>query len=367
MIAELIPKIAAMTAEDHREYRPRPSLIRDRETRCLRQFVYHALGVERQPMPGRAILTMDDSSWHEELTNDWLRQSALTLHSEQMEVECFEVAGQVVKGHIDGIVTDPAGQDFLFEHKALNHFSWQRYAYGDAIPDGYIGQCCAYLRGLMKVQPEMDEAVLLLKNKNTAQYVEFLIWYDPEGDVCEVQSKTLSTGETTPLNLDLPMILTDAVSFFEEVERRRSEKVLPVRPFPYGTDFPCGYCGWEGVCWEGYDAELAAMAKGVALDGEWEALCREYAEHSRTAKDHEKIADEAKARLAARLRDAGIAGGRAGAFSITRALRRYTSVDKDKVPPEILKDALRVTTSEVLTIRETKGGNGKTKQGGKTQ
>ena len=79
MLAEIIPKIAGMEQNEW-DFKPRPSSAGPE--RCIRQMVYHGLGFPSEPLSGRAILVFDDSSWHEELTLDWLRKSAFKIHSE---------------------------------------------------------------------------------------------------------------------------------------------------------------------------------------------------------------------------------------------------------------------------------------------
>ena len=94
MLAELIPQIAG---QDQRKfkYRPRPSNAGPE--RCIRAMVYSALGIEPKPLPGRSILIMDDSSWHEELSADWINKSVYKLHSRQMGVNCLELDSPFLK------------------------------------------------------------------------------------------------------------------------------------------------------------------------------------------------------------------------------------------------------------------------------
>lgn len=170
MLAELIEKIAGFEVKES-SYYPRPSLAGPE--RCLRQLVYMARGVPSKKKEDRFHLVLDDSSWHEELTLDWLRKSAFKVHSEQLEVECGNVIWQgqpfTLKGHIDAIVTDLMGKDYLLEHKAINHFSFQKYL-EKQYPIDYLTQCCLYIVGLQKLNPEIKDGILLIKNKNTAWF-----------------------------------------------------------------------------------------------------------------------------------------------------------------------------------------------------
>ena len=86
MLADLIIKIAGMEAKKEAEYRPRPSSAGPE--RCLRQLVYRAQGITGKPIGNRFIMVLDDSSWHEELTADWIRKSAFQLLDQQKKVVC---------------------------------------------------------------------------------------------------------------------------------------------------------------------------------------------------------------------------------------------------------------------------------------
>lgn len=369
MLAELIPKLASMGAPERQAYRPRPSGIRDADTRCLRQNVYAALGVEPEALADRAYLVFDDSSWHEELTADWIRKSAYHLHSEQMHVNvdirmpsleeracaCGEIvpAGHMA-GHIDGIITDLTGEDYLWEHKAINHFGFERYHAG-RVPDGYVGQVCAYIQGLQKVQPQIDSGILLIKNKNTAGYLEFQVYYDSAADIASIEDVIYSTGEhITPQTPEIGHILGNAIAFFEEVEKLAMAMTLPERPYSFGTDFPCGYCAWEEICWRDYAHELAQSAKDVALDGSVNALCRSYVNSREIRNEHEELCERFRWAISKKMRDMKVASGRAGEFSVNRRLQNYSRIEKDKLTPEQVRAATVTTTSEILTVRESK-------------
>lgn len=86
MLADVLVKIAGMEAPPEAPYRPRPSS--SGPDRCLRQLVYKARGFVGKPIGDRFIMVLDDSSWHEELTADWIRKSAFQLLDQQLAVSC---------------------------------------------------------------------------------------------------------------------------------------------------------------------------------------------------------------------------------------------------------------------------------------
>src|SRR5262249_3551685 len=146
--------------------------------------------------------------------------------------------GDVVHGHIDGILQDIAGVERLYEHKAINHFSFVRY-WEREIPYHYIAQPCAYLIGLKKMLVDLNEIGLLIKNKNTAQFLEYLIEYDVEKDVAKIKSIEHSGFGEKSCNVEVPSLVESAVENWQKTERyyqtsrELGKPILPVRPFDH--------------------------------------------------------------------------------------------------------------------------------------
>lgn len=230
----MLLKIAAEVQEESGPYRPRPSLAGPE--RCIRSLVYHAAGTPRAALPGRAVVIFDDGRWHQQLLADWIRKSAYQLHSEEMLVET-----PVGPGHIDGIITDLLQLDRLLEVKSVNHFSYERWWKGD-YPLDYFTQVALYVAGLQKVQPEINEALLLCKNKNTSALMEFRLRYDRDDDSLALVEIIRSDGENSKSDFIMYCVTRVAVEKFRQVEEYAASKTLPARPFEYGSDWPCGYC-----------------------------------------------------------------------------------------------------------------------------
>ena len=256
MLVEIINRIAEETQEERQPYKHRPSSA----CRCIRSLVYHATGVEAKPLPGRALLVFDDGRWAEELTANWIRKSTYNLHSEQMYVDIFEINGVKVGGSIDGIIQDLTGKDYLWEHKAINHFSFNRIQ--DEVSSGhdYYVQCALYLWGLQKIQPDITEAVLCIKNKNTAQYFElFIVANWPAVEIYNVigTQKGLCVYK-------IENVIQKCKGTFETVDSHVALKTLPARPYARDA-WNCSYCGWQELCWVGYRAEVEAMPENIDL------------------------------------------------------------------------------------------------------
>lgn len=290
MLADIIHKIAeqeqaAKGQTGFGPYRPRPSS--SGPEKCIRQMVYHAQGMPPAPLPGRSLLTFDDSSWHEELTLNWLskhgilaphsRQAAVTLpgvldwlpHNPRMcsVSGCYEpIFEDDLHGHIDFEVTDLLQEIWTVDHKAVNHHSFARYWEGEILPLDYLTQLSIYMKGRGRTK-----GLLLIKNKNTAQYMEFQLAYDPESDALTVFKAVRSHLDLTEVNeydlsFGLARAVQGAIEKFRAVNDYLNRKVLPARPYTYGTTFPCGYCAWEASCWLGYEQEIKEMGPGTILD-----------------------------------------------------------------------------------------------------
>lgn len=336
MIADIIHKLAEFEREDY-TYTPRPSQAGP--DRCIRQMVYHGLNIARQPLPGRSIHVFNDSSWHEELTADWIRKSTYKLHSEQMTVE-VGMNGLVISGHIDYIATDLQGKDTLIEHKAINHFTFEKYKHGE-LPMDYLTQTCLYLRGIHAIQPECTSALLLVKNKNTSAYLEFNIDYDDEHDVLTINSILCSDGTENKVNQSFPDICKNAFDKFMRVQEYIKTKTLPKRQYEL-NHWRCDYCQWGAVCWDNWEEEIEKMATDQQLDEEIATAAGHYQECKMHMDEIKKEQEEAKRFIKDRLKDQNIRSGRAGEYVISIDIRH----NKEHV--------VKASSYEVLSIRKPK-------------
>src|SRR3990167_403476 len=346
MLADLLPKIAAETQEPRQPYYPRPSLAGPE--RCIRALTYDALKTPAATLAGRALLIFDDSRWHEELTADWIRKSAYRFHSEQMRVET-----PVGPGKIDGIITDLLKVDRLLEHKAINHFSFERIWKGQWPLDN-LTQTVLYLVGLQQVNPDITEALLLIKNKNTAQYIELLCRYDVMTDTLTVVDVVRSDGERQTPGFVMERVTQSAVEKFAFVEQHRAANTLPARPFEYGTEFPCGYCPWKEHCWEGYQAEFAALATDQALDQDLVDMAAYYCETRGHITEMEKEKDEVKDKIKAALDAKGIRHGKTSQYAITLSMKERATWDEGQIPADIVVRAKKQLPYVQLDIRKLK-------------
>lgn len=349
MIAELIPKVAQMTREEEKPFYPRPSSAGPE--RCIRQMVYHGLNVPREPLPGRAVVIFSDSSFHEDLTADWIRQTAFKLHSEQMEVTCRE---PMTKGHIDGIITDVLGIDRLWEHKALNHFTFNRY-WGGELPLDNLAQCAVYIDGIQTHDnPDLSEGLLLIKNKNTAQYIDYEIEYDRNVDCLTVLKCTHSNEEQRIINQPIHDIVQNACNKFYQVLGFIEKKTLPKRQYHINDDWQCEYCGWAKTCWEGYEKEFNELATETDLSNEIADTVRYYKELGAQKSDIEKEYKALSKKVKDIMKDAGAREGRAGEYRVKLNLQKNDRIDKTLLTDKEREKATVKGFKEVLYVSKIK-------------
>lgn len=389
MIAELIPRIAAEEAAETRYDGPwRPRCSGAGVERCVRADVYQGVGMKKAPLPGRSVMIFDDGDWHEELLLNWIRKSAFRVHSEQMGLNPLIVTGShrgytcavcnakvepdVVHGHIDAIVTDPIGKDFLLECKSANHFSYQRWAAGTDLPWDYITQASLYVRGARMEGSNVEEALLLVKNKNTSQLLEFRIkpWLgnlSDEQPTVVVEGVYLEGERGIPVDFscetECPNLLGRAVERFQQVVRYRDAAMVPSRPFEYGH-WRCDWCPFAGTCWDGYEDETKELGEAgeVLLAGEnadLAKLARQIYERNEVRKQAEKDVEEMKATMKIALMERELAAGLVNysethELTVKRRMQSRDGIDKEKIPEHLLPAVRKVTTFEVCDIRARK-------------
>ena len=352
MLSSILIKVAGMEKKERGEYCPRPSLAGPE--RCIRQMVYWASGVhEDKAISDRFMMAIDDSAFHELLTADWLSKSAYSLHSSQMEVMT-----RVGMGHIDGIITDMLLVDRLYEHKAINHFAFDSYWKEKAYPLDYFTQCALYVESLRADLPLLDEAVLLIKNKNTAQYIDYVLHC--ENDTIHIREIEHSSGKIKkgdPYIATFRNLLSDAEAKFREVEKHKNEKSLPDRPFDM-DDWRCLYCSWGRTCWDSFSKEYDALQEQIVLDEEVATIAKYYLETrfhikemNRQVRDMQNESQLLQKKILAIMKDKKTKNAKAGDYRIMTEMREKRVIDKEKIPEDILQKATRVTT--YLSMRIT--------------
>lgn len=373
MLADILHKIAGMDAEGERAYAARMSSAGP--DRCMRQMTYHAMGHTPDRQRGdRMWHVLDDSSWHEELSGDWIGKSAYQLHSRQLEVSipkaltwmpdtmvtcptCKKpVHAQSLHGHIDGIITDMLGKDRLFEHKALNHFTFEKYWKGEEFPEDYFAQVACYLRALLSLLPDINECVMLVKNKNTSGFLEYVMRYDSAHDTLHILSLTRHTGDTKPLNEVRPNITNAAIRKFQSVAEHATEQTLPDRPYE-PSDWHCEYCPYVNTCWDSFLGEVKAYDAQVDLPSDIETTARYYKEVSASIKDQEAEKNKLAHELVTIMVRSEAKRGIVGPYTITLVTQNRSVLDMTAVPLQLqqaLERYKKVSPSRFVRVTKSK-------------
>lgn len=190
---------------------------------------------EDQNFSGKILRVFQAGHVFEELMIKWLRLAGINLITQKQNGSQFgfAVAGNKVKGHIDGVIIDaPTDLDFkfpmLWECKSLNDKSWKDVVKkGLTISKPIYGAQVAIYQAYMESQIEgisKNPALFTAINKDTAEIHFELIPFDQE--LAQKSSdravKILCATEAHEL---LPRIATDR------------------------AHFECKFCPWQQRCW----------------------------------------------------------------------------------------------------------------------
>lgn len=377
MLAEIIPEVAGMDSKRW-TYKPRPSQAGPE--RCKRAMVYHALGIEAKPLPGRSVLVMDDSSWHEDLSIDWINKSAYKVHSQQMGLNCLElkspflkkehickgkncgmkVPANMIHGHIDGIVKELTNIEHLFEHKAVSTRSFEAFETGEVVPYDYVAQCCMYeieLRRLL--EKDLSYTILLIKNKNNARYMEYHISYDDQEDIASIEINIVVYVEGHPQlefvrEAYMENVVKGIIYKFQEVDKYYLEKKLPKRQYDIDS-WHCDYCGWSEYCLKEYAKEIENRKDKIELSEPIikaiiDMKARISKERLSLEKQEKKIKEETKIEMFEKNGKLAVAGG----WLVELNPATSTKLNKELIPKEILKKATTETLYEKLNFKKIK-------------
>jgi len=366
MLADIIPGIANFNWHPSK-YRPRPSS--SGPTQCKRKLTYKALEYPERKPGDRFAVVLDDSSWHEELTCQWIEQSTFKLHSQQMPITIpkalpwlidheqpfiCNMCGETIQpgslhGHIDGICTDLFFEDYLFEHKAINHFTFETYRKG-AWPVDHFTQCALYFEGLHDVQPDLNKAILLIKNKNTSGYLEYLLQYDFHSKTLTILETTVSDGTIIDLGDPLPTfpnLFQDALEQFAMIDTHRRAGTLPDRQYePH--EWQCEYCPFHDPCWNSVEITTEEV---LELNDETTKLAHELDRLTEDRKRLEKEEDKLKRAFRLLLKNHGVQSAHGPTIDVLRKEEHRTTVNQELIPLDILSAARTTSTIEKLLVK----------------
>ena len=326
---------------------------------CPRALVYQAQGTPGTAHSGRMAIIFDDGNVHEDATVRWLSETGFVVSDRQLGVDVWKIEdskldtwhcdncdkdidGGIIHGHIDGLIH--ADRTFLFEHKSMNDRAFRRLE--EELPMGYISQCCCYIYGLAEEGINIDEALLLCKNKDNAEYRQLYITYDSSSDTCRVVREwngfTEFVDKPVGKVIELHQLVDACLDF---------EGNLPRRPYTI-DDWHCGFCRYKDTCWAGYSEELSVLETNEIiphtdeLSSKISRLSQLKAEKKRIESEMKKIRPEVIQALEIR----GIKSGVAGEVSFGLRASKRTYVDKKLLPEDIKVAATRVFMIQSLSI-----------------
>lgn len=202
--------------------------------KCPRQVYFSISRPDlARPLEPRAKLTFLFGDITEAMIVALAKSAGVNLHSEQ---ETVEFDG--VKGHVDGIVTDENGKDYLWECKSMSDISFKMTS-TKGIEDtwGYLSQVNVYMDAL-----GLDKAIFTCMNKNTGHLEEITV--DKNKKILADAKETIRQVREAEQTGKLPKRKFD---FEKEVFRKKptGRMKLPIQ---------CSYCPYVEKCWKGeYD------------------------------------------------------------------------------------------------------------------
>lgn len=326
---------------------------------CPRALVYQAMGVPGQAHSGRTVIIFDDGNIHEDATVRWLSETGYSISDRQLGVDIHRIEnssipswqcqacdrlidGGIIHGHIDGLVHGE--RTFLFEHKAINSRAFGRL--DEELPLGYISQCCSYIHGLSLLGIQIDEALLVCKNKDNGEYRQLYITYDKQADHCRVVREWNLYTEF----IDKP--LAKVVELHELVDACLSfEGNLPQRPYTL-DDWHCGFCRYKTTCWDGYVEEVRSMSAEQVIP-EGDILTTKIARLAKLKSDKKVIEAELKGiriEVLQELEGRGIRSGVAREIPFGIRVQKRTYVDKKLLPEDMKLAATRTFVIQSLSV-----------------
>ena len=354
MLAEIANDSLKIEGEEKEQaYRARPSSS-DPE-RCLRQMDYHMQNYPKGAMASRAYGVFEDGNDQEANTIKRINKTSYRHHSNQLTMnipvtginlegyvcpQCGEeVPPEHIHTHIDGIITDLMGTEYLFEHKAISHFQFQKWLTGE-LPLSYFTQTAWGIKGLLIEGFDINRATILIKNKNTSAFVEFLVYYDLELDTMVVYEKANSNKETEILNVVLPRITELCTDRFLEIEKFAVEGKLHERGFMIGESWRCDYCQWNETCWTEIEKDFEKrLQTSEIIDDDFNQNLILYDTYRSQVKRYKGLQDEIKLPIVKSLE----------AFKTKKGFTKdFTFSVKIKKKKEGLSETLNVTARKVI-------------------
>ena len=195
---------------------------------------------------------------------------------------------------------------------------------------------------------------MLLKNKNTAAYMEFIIDYSRDNDTATIVTAINSNGEVKVINEEISNAVTSSFDKFQFVNECIQKQTLPKRDYFIGDDWHCEYCAWCKTCWSGYKKEFAELKTDTMLPDDVADMLRYYKELGGQKSDIEKEYKDLSVKIKDTMKQVGAREGRAGEFIVKLSLSEVNRIDKEKLTPTEIARATTTSMSERLYVSTPK-------------
>ena len=255
----------------------------------------------------------------------------------------------MLHGHIDGLIlTDDVS--LLFEHKGLGQFAYDNL--NNEAPVGYIGQCCCYMVGLGNADIDIDQAVLIVKNKNTSEYRQINVCYDKDTDQAVVYNTW--NGQST-YHYDVVKSVIDLHAVVEEY-RNKGEDDFPDRPYE-STDWHCRFCRYSVECWANYIEEFDSykVEEKVSENDELYELITKLDAVKANERELKSQAKDLRALVFSRISELEIKSGICGNVKFSLRSFNKKTVDNSLIPESVLENATRFQPIQTITTKRMKG------------
>lgn len=302
---------------------------------CPRRVQYEAWGIVGLPPWEGTERAFEEGNIHEASILRWAAENLpgapYVIHDEQKEVSIFYGERELLRGHIDGLATNNAGETVLVEAKALARRSFEeirKNGLKQAHPQ-YFLQVQLYLYGL-----GLERGYLIARNKETPKT---RYWDHHFEEV--IFDKEYVEAELERLNE-----LLDKIELNEEIPA----------PFNPENDWQCRlpWCPYVNICYPEY-YEQATKPKRLPKMEDLREIVEEYVELGEEINELSKRRDELKDIILGSVGDKPVIAGKYKVSVKERMSERIdTKAVRELVPAEMLQNLIKVTTSKILEVRE---------------
>lgn len=331
--------------------------------RCPRALTYQALGAEVKPLSAQQVVLFADGNLHEDDSINWLKTTNFPVKDTQRSVNVGvipgnfpegsrvcgicekEIPNNVLHGHIDGIIETDNGK-YLWEHKTMNERAFARL--DTECNEGYVTQCCSYVKGLLDEGELMVGAILLVKSKNNSDFKQVFIEYDAQNDIAFVENEW--NGEEFQV-LD---VIKRTMDMHSQVQEYSTGIDMPDRPYDY-DDWHCQWCDYKDHCWTDMDIEINGRETQVVPLESGDPLAVDIADFHRLRREKTFIEGQVKAlrsSILTELADRNMKGGSIDGLRFGLYTMKKQRVDMNAVPSDVKKKATKQTVIRTLTTKE---------------